>query len=120
MLVRAIRGATTVEKNDANEIIEETRKLLLEIVEKNSIMEDDIISIIFTVTKELNAAFPAVAARHVGWTEVALICTNEIDVPGSLANCVRVLIHVNTEKSNNEMKHVYLKGARILRPDLAD
>ncbi len=120
MLVRAIRGATTVDNNDSNEIIEETGKLLTEIIAKNNLNEDDIISIIFSVTKDLNTAFPAVAARKMGWTDVALFCTNEMDVPGSLSKCIRVLIHINTELGKKDLKHVYLKGANILRPDLAE
>ncbi|MDP4180255.1 MAG: chorismate mutase [Bacillota bacterium] len=120
MLVRAIRGATTVENNDSNEIIEETKSLLMEIAEKNNICEDDIISIVMSVTKDLNAAFPAVGARQIGWTNVALFCTNEMDVPGGLEKCIRVLAHINTDKSNKDIKHVYLKGARILRPDLVE
>lgn len=80
--------------------------------------EDDIISIIFTVTNDLNAAFPAVAARNLGWTSIALMCTNEIDVPGSLKKCIRVLLHVNTDKKNDEIKHIYLNNAKVLRPDL--
>jgi chorismate mutase len=117
-LVRAIRGATTVENNNMNEIIDETKLLLIKIVEENELVEDDIISIIFSVTKELDAAFPAVGARQLGWTNAALMCTNEINVPGSLEKCIRVLFHINTTKSNNEIKHVYLKGAKALRPDL--
>jgi chorismate mutase len=117
-LVRAIRGATTVENNNMNEIIDETKLLLVKIVEENELVEDDIISIIFSVTKELDAAFPAVGARQLGWTNTALMCTNEINVPGSLEKCIRVLFHINTTKSNNEIKHVYLKGAKALRPDL--
>ena len=117
-MVRALRGATTVINNDSAEIIEETRILLNEITDRNNITQDDIISIFFSVTKDLNAGFPAVAARQLGWTEVALMCTNEIDVPGSLEKCIRVLMHINTEKKNHEMKHVYIKGAKILRPDL--
>lgn len=118
-MVRALRGATTVNNNDSNEILEETKILLTDIVEKNNINEDDVISIIFSVTKDLNAAFPAVAARKMGWTNVALFCTNEMDVPGSLSKCIRVLLHINTEKGNKELTHVYLNGAKILRPDLA-
>jgi len=117
-VVRAIRGATTVEKNDAVEMLRETEKLLVEIVEKNQLKEEDIISIIFTVTNDLNATFPAVAARNLGWTSVALMCTNEIPVPGSLEKCIRVLMHINTNKRNNEIKHIYLNNAKVLRPDL--
>jgi chorismate mutase len=119
MTVRAIRGATTVEQNDANEIIGETKKLLLEIAEKNNISEDDIISIIFTVTKDLDAAFPALAARQMGWTSISMLCSYEVDVPGSLKKCIRVMMHINSDKSNKEMNHIYMKGARVLRPDLA-
>jgi chorismate mutase len=118
MFVRAVRGATTVENNDAIEILEATRELLNLIVEKNNITQDDAISIIFTVTDDLNATFPAIAARQIGWTSVALMCTNEINVPGSLEKCLRILIHINTEKRNDEIKHVYLRGAKVLRPDL--
>lgn len=117
-VVRAIRGATTVEKNDAVEMLRETEKLLVEIAEKNQLKEEDIISIIFTVTNDLNATFPAVAARNLGWTSVALMCTNEIPVPGSLEKCIRILMHINTNKRNNEIKHVYLNNAKVLRPDL--
>ncbi|MCX7749794.1 MAG: chorismate mutase [Clostridia bacterium] len=117
-MVRAIRGATTVENNDAHEIIEETKKLLEEIVENNNICEEDIISVVFTVTKDLDAAFPAVAARQIGWTSHALMCMQEIDVPGSLGKCIRVMLHINTDKGNHEMIHTYLNGAKILRPDL--
>jgi chorismate mutase len=117
-LVRAIRGAITVEKNTAEDIIETTKSLLEEIIKKNSVPKDDIISIIFSVTNDLDGAFPAVAARALGWTDVALMCTNEIHVPGSLEMCVRVLMHINTRKSNKEIKHVYLKGAKVLRPDI--
>lgn len=119
-MVRAIRGATTVEKNDADEILNETQKLLNEMAQKNGIVEEDIISIIFTVTQDLNAAFPAVAARNLGWTSVALMCMNEIDVPGSLKNCIRIMIHINTNKSNDDIKHIYLNGAKVLRPDIND
>ncbi len=118
MTVRAIRGAVTVENNSAVEIIDETKALLTEIVKENNVEYEDIISIIFTVTKDLDAAFPAVAARQLGWTRVALICTNEIDVPGSLKSCIRVLLHINSEKSNSEINNIYLKGAKVLRPDL--
>lgn len=117
-LVRAVRGATTVENNSVNEIIDETKVLLSKMIEENNIDENDIISIIFSVTKDLDAAFPAAAARQIGWTNVALMCTNEINVPGSLGKCIRVLMHINTEKNNREIRHVYLKSAKILRPDL--
>ena len=119
MPVRAVRGAITVENNTPEEILEETANMLKAIVEKNQIEKDDIISAFFSVTKDLDAAFPAAAARKIGWTDIALMCTNEIDVPGSLQKCIRVMVHFNTNKANSELVHVYMKGARALRPDLS-
>lgn len=118
MAVRAVRGAVTVEDNSSSEIIQQTQILLEEIISRNEIAEEDIISAVFTVTPDLNAAFPAAAARNIGWTNIALMCMNEIAVPGSLEKCIRVMVHINSEKSNKEIRHVYLKGARVLRPDL--
>lgn len=120
MAVRGIRGAITVENNTASEILEATGALLVGLVKKNNIDKDDMASILFTLTPDLDAAFPAVAARKLGYTDVALMCTNEINVPGSLKMCIRILMHVNTEKTNREISHVYLRGAKILRPDLAE
>src|SRR6185437_5405345 len=88
-------------------------------VELNAIDSDDVASALFSTTTDLNAEFPAVAARRMGWTEVTLSCVYEMDVPGSLRLCLRILLHVNTEKSAREIVHVYLRGARALRPDLA-
>ncbi len=118
MAVRAVRGAITVSDNTKELILEGTKELLVEIIKRNSLENIDMISAIFTVTQDLNATFPAVAARQIGWNDIPLMCTNEIDVPGSLEKCIRVLIHINTEKSNVEINHVYLKGAQVLRPDL--
>jgi chorismate mutase len=118
MSVRAIRGAITVENNDATQIISSTADLLNKIVKRNNINVDDIISVFFTTTNELDAAYPAIAARQIGWTSIALMCSNEMHVPGSLEKCIRVLIHINSDKSNSELKHVYLEGAEVLRPDL--
>lgn len=120
MLVRAIRGAITVPENTKEAILEGTRELLLKIINRNNIKKEDLISMIFTMTSDLNAVFPAVAAREIGLTDVPLMCSNEIEVPGSLKNCIRVLVHLNTDKENSDIDHVYLKGARVLRPDLAD
>ncbi|MCX7709611.1 MAG: chorismate mutase [Clostridia bacterium] len=119
MLVRAARGAITVESNDANEIIQETKVLLSAILEENQLKIDEMISVIFTMTNDLNAAFPAVAARQIGWTSIPLMCMKEIEVPGSLEKCIRVLVQFNSEKGLDEIKHVYLKGAKVLRPDLS-
>lgn len=117
-MVRAVRGATTVANNNANEILSETQRLLCEMAQRNELKEDDIISIIFTLTKDLDAVFPAIAARNIGWTSTALMCMNEIDVPGSLEKCIRIMMHVNTDKDKKDIKHVYLNGAKVLRPDL--
>ena len=119
MLVRGIRGATSVVENDKNEIISKTTELLQTIISENNIEKEDIVSVIFTVTDDVSAEFPAVAARELGWTTVPLLCTREIPVPGSLQSCIRVLFHINTEKSQNEIKSIYLHDAKKLRPDLA-
>lgn len=116
--MRAVRGATTVDSNKVDEIIAETKELLQRIIEENSISIEDIVSVFFSSTHDLNAAFPAVAARQLGWVNIALMCTNEINVPGSLEKCIRILIHFNTDKKNEDIKYIYLKGARALRPDL--
>ncbi len=115
---RGIKGATTVERNGREEILAATAELLQLMVEHNAIDSDDIASALFTTTADLNAEFPAVAARHLGWTEVPLCCAHELDVPGSLRMCLRILLHVNTDKSAREINHVYIRGARVLRPDL--
>lgn len=118
MFVRSVRGAITVSENTNKSILEGTKELLVEIINRNELDNASIISAIFSVTKDLNATFPAIAARELGWNDISLMCTNEIDVPNSLEKCIRVLIHFNTEKKNDEIKHVYLKGATVLRPDI--
>jgi chorismate mutase len=100
-------------------MLEATRELLTALVEANGIQPDDVASIIFTTTPDLTATFPAVAARELGWVHVPLLCAHEMDVPGALRGVIRVLMHVNTEKSAREIKHVYLRGARELRPEWA-
>ncbi|MHB8158658.1 MAG: chorismate mutase [Desulfocucumaceae bacterium] len=116
---RGIRGATTVEKNHSAEILESTRELLSHIVSENNIDTEDIAAAFFTVTDDLNAEFPATAAREfMGWTHVPMLCGNEIDIPGRLKKCIRVMVIVNTEKTQKELKHIYLKGATTLRKDL--
>ncbi|MFQ5813846.1 MAG: chorismate mutase [Anaerolineae bacterium] len=117
MHCRGIRGATTVEKNTAEAILAATRELLALIIEANDLRVEDVASAIFTTTPDLTAAFPAQAAREMGWRDVALLDVQETPVPGSLERCIRVLIHWNTEKSAAEIRHVYLKGAQALRPD---
>jgi chorismate mutase len=117
-MVRGVRGATTVPGNGRREILERTGELLRAMVEKNSIEVEEIASVVFSVTDDLDAEFPAVAARELGWIHTPLFCTREMAVPGSLRGCVRVLLHVNTERLQREMVHVYLHEAKKLRPDL--
>jgi chorismate mutase len=114
---RGLRGATTASDNTAEAILEATRDLLTRLIEANGIQQEDIGSVIFTTTMDLNAEYPALAARQLGWHDVALMCGHEMAVPGSLKQCVRILIHWNTTRSNSEIQHVYLRGAVNLRPD---
>ncbi|GCF08050.1 chorismate mutase [Dictyobacter arantiisoli] len=116
MYCRGIRGATTVENNTREEILAATRELLQLLIEKNEIQPENIASAIFSLTADLDAEFPAVEARKLGWTDTALMCTREIPVPGSLQKCIRVLIHYNTTRSIQEIQHVYIHGAVSLRP----
>ncbi|MFA5113636.1 MAG: chorismate mutase [Candidatus Margulisiibacteriota bacterium] len=115
MFTRGIRGATTVKNNDKAEIIAATTELLRKLVADNSLPVETIASALFSATPGLNAEFPAVAAREIGWQDTPLMCMQEIAVPGALANCIRVLLLVNTEKKPQEMKHVYLRDAVNLR-----
>ena len=117
MPCRGVRGATTVEDNSAEEILKATRQLLALMIRQNEIEPDDVCSAIFSTTTDLDAEFPALAARQLGWIDVALMCVHELDVPGSLRRCIRVLLHWNTDKSPSELVHVYIKGAAGLRPD---
>ena len=118
MRVRGVRGATTVETNTAEAIISATRALLEQVVAVNGIAEDDVASVFFTTTPELTAAFPAKAARDMGWTQVALMGAQEIAAASGIPMCIRVLVHWNTEKRLDEITHVYMRGAEILRKDL--
>jgi chorismate mutase len=119
MPTRGIRGAITVTDNDVDLILQATRELLEAIVKENADMKpDDIGSAIFTVTEDLTATFPAQAARQMGWSMVPMMCAREIPVPGSLPRAIRVLVHWNTETPQSEIKHVYLRDAVKLRPDL--
>ena len=119
MRCRGIRGATTVVENTPEAILEATRELLALLVRENDVDVEEITSAFFTVTGDLNAAHPAQAARQLGWADVALLCATEIPVPGSLGLCIRVLLHVNTDKRLEEMRHIYLRSAAALRPDRA-
>jgi chorismate mutase len=119
MSFRGVRGATTADENSREAILRATRQLLALMIRLNAIEARDVASAIFSTTLDLNAEFPALAARQLGWLDVPLLCTHEIHVPGSLPLCIRVLIHWNTDKSQQEIKHVYLKKAVQLRPDLS-
>jgi chorismate mutase len=118
-LCRGVRGATTVEANTREAILKGTRQLLALIIRRNEIDPLDVASAVFTVTKDLNAEFPALAARQMGWLDVPLLCGYEVEVPGSLSLCVRIMLHWNTTKSQKEIQHVYIHDAVSLRPDLS-
>ena len=116
--VQGVRGAITVAGNTRDDILNNTRRLLQDMARENSIQPEEIGSVFFSLTHDLNAAHPAEAARQLGWTHVALFCCQEIPVPGSLSHCIRVLIHWNTSRRQSEIQHVYLEDAVKLRPDL--
>ncbi len=117
MLCRGIRGAITADSNTSQDILAATRELLQEMIAANGVHQEDVAAALFTTTTDLDADFPAKAAREMGWNDAPLMCGNEIPVPGSLARCVRILLLINTEKRADEIVHVYLKGASVLRPD---
>ena len=114
-ICRGIRGATTTEYNSREAILEATTELLQELVKANDILRDQIAAVWFTTTSDLNAEFPAVAARKMGWVIVALMCAHEMKVPGALEKCIRVMVHVNTDKSSADIVNVYLREAVNLR-----
>jgi len=120
MFLRGIRGATTVERNCASAILAAARELLACIIDANSVVVEDVASAVFTATPDLTAAFPAQAARELGWQHVALLDAQEVPVPGSLPRCVRVLVHWNTDKPQAAIHHIYLHGAASLRLDLKE
>jgi chorismate mutase len=118
--MRGIRGATTVTVDDLDSVLQATRELLEMILQENDgICLDDIASVLFTTTEDIASAYPALAARQMGWELVPMMCAREIPVLGSLPLCIRVLIHWNTDKEQSEIKHIYLRDAVKLRPDLA-
>jgi chorismate mutase len=119
MLCRGVRGATTVSRNEREEILTATRQLLALMVRTNGIEPRDLASAIFTTTPDINAEFPALAARQLGWLDVPLMCAHELSVPGSLPLCIRVMLHWNTDKRQQEISHIYLRDAERLRPDLS-
>ena len=114
---RGVRGATTVTENSREAILEATRELLYVMIHANHIAPQDVASAYFSTTSDLNATYPALAARQLGWYDAALLCGHEMQVPDGLAFCIRVLIHWNTHRSNKEIIHVYLRDAKSLRPD---
>ena len=114
-----VRGATTVEANTAEAILEAAHELLTAIIAANGIEPDDVGAVFFTTTRDLTAEYPAVAARQLGWTEVAILCSHEMEVPHGLEKCLRVLVMWNTTLAPRDIRHVYLRGAQSLRPDRA-
>jgi chorismate mutase len=118
MKVRGVRGANRAKANSREAIFEATRELITAILDANEIDPEEIASIFLTATKDLNADFPAYAVRELGYSQIPLLCASEIDVPGGMQSLIRVLIHANTDKSQNEIRHVYLGGSDKLRPDL--
>lgn len=118
MMFRGVRGATTVNSNTADAILTATKELLRTMIDANKIEEDFVASVVFTTTPDLTAVYPAKAARELGWGRTALLGCQEMEVPGGLAHCIRILIHWNTTKTLDEIQHVFLHNAVRLRPDL--
>jgi chorismate mutase len=119
MACRGIRGATTISANEREEILAATRQLLALLIRRNELDPKDVASAVFTTTPDIDAEFPALAARQLGWLDVPLMCSHEMTVPGGLQLCVRVLIHWNTDRRQDEIEHVYVRDAKQLRPDLS-
>jgi chorismate mutase len=118
-MIRGVRGAITVKENSEAEIVNKTEKLIRQMIEENQINPDNVASVFISVTEEVTAAFPAKAMRLLdGWRFVPVMCMNEIPILDSLKNCIRVMMHVNTEQKQDEIIHIYLDGAEGLRPDL--
>lgn len=120
MKIRAIRGASQLEQDNASEMTEAVTELLTAVFKENGVIKDDLVSILFTATPDLKSEFPAAAARNLDLSDVPLICAAELDVSGALPRTVRVMIHAYSERSRSEIKHIYLRGASVLRPDLAN
>lgn len=120
MICRGIRGATCVDANQADAILTATRELLARMVAANGVSVRNVASVFFTATPDLDAAYPARAAREMGWTQVPLLCTQEMAIEDSLPRCIRVLVHWNTDRGPDQIQHIYLRGTRALRPDLAE
>ena len=118
MSVRAVRGAIQIDADEREQVLQATTELLTEVLERNQLSTDDLISVIFTVTPDIRSEFPAYAARQMGITDVPLLCAREIDVPGAMPRVLRLLAHVETALSRAEVRHAYLRGAAGLRTDL--
>ena len=118
--LRALRGATTATADEGRAIVDATERLLAEMIGRNGIATEDLVSMIFTTTSDLSAEFPAAAARALGLSSVPLLCAREIDVPGSVPRCIRVLMHLYTTRGDESLRHVYLEGAEQLRTDLLE
>jgi chorismate mutase len=118
--VRALRGATTVDADTVEQISDRTQALITAMLQRNEVDKEDLISILFTATHDLHAAFPATVARPLGLGDVPLICARELDIVGGTPRCIRVLMHLTTERGRQDLHHVYLEGARGLRDDLPD
>jgi chorismate mutase len=118
MAVRAVRGATQVDADDRDLVLAATTELLAEVLHRNELSNDDLISVMFTATPDLHSEFPAYAARQMGITDVPLLCAAEIDVPGAMPRVLRLLAHVETDRPRAQLRHVYLRGAAALRTDL--
>lgn len=118
--VRALRGATTLDMDDRDHLIERTQELIAALFERNGLTEDDLISIVFTATDDVHCAYPAEAARDAGITHVPLMCARELDIDGGIPRCIRILVHAYTERSPEELRHPYLHDARQLRTDLPE
>jgi chorismate mutase len=120
LTVRGLRGATTVDVDSIEQVTERSQELMLRLMERNDLVEDDIVSAIFTATADVTSIFPATAIREIGFGAVPLLCAAEIAVPGAMPLCIRVLLHVTTTRTRDEIHHVYLHGAQVLRDDLPD
>lgn len=116
--LRALRGATTVEEDTPDQVTERVQELLRQLMARNGLVEDDVVSVLFTATADVVSMFPATAARGIGFGAVPLMCAQEIPVPGAMPRCIRVLAHVHTDRSRDELRHVYLRDAQGLRDDL--
>jgi chorismate mutase len=118
LMVRGLRGATTVDVDSPEQVTERSQELMRQLMERNGLVEDDIVSVLFTATGDVTSMFPATAIREIGFGAVPLLCAAEIAVPGAMPLCIRVLLHVHTARTKDQIHHVYLHGAQGLRDDL--